>query len=53
MLEVIVTLFNMNPSLMHFNFSALGCFKKGNLRTDKIPMKDNKEIKFRSFIFLV
>lgn len=43
MLEVIVKLFNMDPSLVNFNFSTLGCCQKGDLRTDKIPMKDNKE----------
>lgn len=53
MMEFIVKLFNMNPILVHFNFSTLGCCQKRDLRTDKIPMKDNKEKKFLSFTFPV
>lgn len=43
MLEDTVKLFNVGPSLMRFNISAVECCNKGDFRTDKFSMKDNKE----------
>jgi hypothetical protein len=41
MLEHNVKLFNMVPSLMCFNFSALKHCSKVDLRADKVLIKDN------------
>lgn len=42
MLEDSVKLFNAVLCLMCFNFSALEFCNKGDLRADKVLMKDNK-----------
>lgn len=49
MLEDRAKLFNVVPTLMCFNFSVLEFCNKGDLRADKVLMKDNKGKYFHLF----